>query len=210
MRLLLGLCSAALIAGGSASAHASSITRINFTGHGVVTFITVRESDGIVFTPPATMHVGDPVIVGGSIWFGDGTNPDSPLVVPIGFTGAVTLDPNAIVDGLQAFRFDVAGGATGVNTLTEVVPLPFASVTLVNGRLTGLSLTADEDGEVVNLETSSFRHAFGIQQEGTTWGGTWQLNVPVPEPAAWAMMLTGFVGIGAILRRRRRAEATPS
>ncbi len=27
----------------------------------------------------------------------------------------------------------------------------------------------------------------------------------VPEPAAWAMMLAGFAGIGAMARRRRRA-----
>jgi hypothetical protein len=27
---------------------------------------------------------------------------------------------------------------------------------------------------------------------------------PVPEPATWAMMLLGFAGIGAVMRRRRR------
>jgi hypothetical protein len=29
----------------------------------------------------------------------------------------------------------------------------------------------------------------------------------VPEPASWAMMLVGFGGLGAILRRRRQAAA---
>jgi hypothetical protein len=29
----------------------------------------------------------------------------------------------------------------------------------------------------------------------------------VPEPASWAMMLTGFVGLGAVLRRRRALAA---
>ena len=29
----------------------------------------------------------------------------------------------------------------------------------------------------------------------------------VPEPASWAMMLLGFGGLGAVLRRRRRAVA---
>jgi len=28
----------------------------------------------------------------------------------------------------------------------------------------------------------------------------------VPEPAAWALMLTGFAGLGAVLRRRRAAQ----
>jgi hypothetical protein len=29
--------------------------------------------------------------------------------------------------------------------------------------------------------------------------------VPVPEPATWAMMLVGFGGLGAMIRRRRQA-----
>ena len=30
----------------------------------------------------------------------------------------------------------------------------------------------------------------------------------VPEPAAWAMMITGFGGVGAMMRRRRQGAAT--
>ena len=30
----------------------------------------------------------------------------------------------------------------------------------------------------------------------------------VPEPAAWAMMITGFGGVGAVMRRRRQSLAT--
>ena len=33
-------------------------------------------------------------------------------------------------------------------------------------------------------------------------------DVGVPEPAAWAMMLVGFGGLGAVLRRRRAMTAT--
>ncbi|WP_414695691.1 PEPxxWA-CTERM sorting domain-containing protein [Phenylobacterium sp.] len=29
----------------------------------------------------------------------------------------------------------------------------------------------------------------------------------VPEPATWAIMLTGFFGLGAVLRRQRSALA---
>jgi hypothetical protein len=36
-------------------------------------------------------------------------------------------------------------------------------------------------------------------------GGVGSLRAAVPEPAAWAMMLTGFLGMGALLRRRRLA-----
>lgn len=36
---------------------------------------------------------------------------------------------------------------------------------------------------------------------------TYDYTPPVPEPATWAMMLTGFATIGAALRRRRRHVA---
>ncbi len=35
-------------------------------------------------------------------------------------------------------------------------------------------------------------------------GGTVDPAAPVPEPAAWAMMLTGIAGLGAAMRSRRR------
>jgi hypothetical protein len=38
-------------------------------------------------------------------------------------------------------------------------------------------------------------------------GGTVTTHGGVPEPAAWAMMLVGFGGLGALLRRRRSALA---
>jgi len=64
--------------------------------------------------------------------------------------------------------------------------------------------------------------AFYVVDFGNTGGNTLQLNyagssnvavystkdkpfdVPVPEPATWAMMIMGFGGVGAMLRRRRQ------
>jgi len=36
-----------------------------------------------------------------------------------------------------------------------------------------------------------------------------QASVPVPEPAAWALMIVGFGGAGAALRRTRNRQAAP-
>ena len=33
--------------------------------------------------------------------------------------------------------------------------------------------------------------------------------VGVPEPASWTLMIVGFGGMGAILRRRRQVQAAP-
>jgi hypothetical protein len=40
--------------------------------------------------------------------------------------------------------------------------------------------------------------------------GSFQASLAVPEPAAWALMLVGFGGLGAVLRRRRSIAALPA
>jgi hypothetical protein len=46
-------------------------------------------------------------------------------------------------------------------------------------------------GNIVSGPTASYTGTFNFQ------------NVPVPEPAAWALMLLGFFGIGIVMRSRR-------
>jgi len=56
--------------------------------------------------------------------------------------------------------------------------------------------------------------SFGLPGNGGGAGqgaGIYQLDIelaPVPEPAAWALMLVGFAGLGAALRRRRGTVAS--
>ncbi|HEX7947292.1 MAG TPA: PEPxxWA-CTERM sorting domain-containing protein, partial [Phenylobacterium sp.] len=51
---------------------------------------------------------------------------------------------------------------------------------------------------------------FGIPtfQDGTLRFVSIDTTGGVPEPATWAMMILGFGGIGAVLRRRRVLGAT--
>ena len=50
---------------------------------------------------------------------------------------------------------------------------------------------------------------FTITEGGKDPGGhqTFAVGWPVPEPSTWAMMLVGFGGMGAVLRRSRKATA---
>ena len=48
------------------------------------------------------------------------------------------------------------------------------------------------NGNIVTGPTASYSGTFNFQ------------NVPVPEPATWALMLLGFFGIGVAMRRNRR------
>jgi hypothetical protein len=194
---VIGLAAVAAVVG--TGAHAATITALSFEGAGAVTFAEARQEPDSGITVPVPVKVGDPVAVTGTIFFAGGG-------IPANFTGTVGLDDAGVPNDIQAFQFNVDGGATSADSRFGV-PNPFAFATLVNGVLTDLALDADEDGENVDLSTSTFSTTFGEEEEGSTWGGTWRLMAPVPEPAAWAMMLLGLAGVGTSLRRRRRTFA---
>jgi hypothetical protein len=63
---------------------------------------------------------------------------------------------------------------------------------------------------------SSYDYATGVTTETVHWTAylapsravstySPDVGIPVPEPAAWALMLVGFMGAGVTIRRRRRA-----
>jgi hypothetical protein len=46
------------------------------------------------------------------------------------------------------------------------------------------------------------------QSQSGSYGGTLNLAAgAIPEPAAWAMMIVGFGGVGALMRRKRAVAA---
>ena len=53
----------------------------------------------------------------------------------------------------------------------------------------------------------AFSDYIGIANDGQNGGATVSFQSGVPEPASWAMMLVGFGGLGAVLRRRRSHAA---
>jgi len=92
--------------------------------------------------------------------------------------------------------------------------LPGATVT-VTEQNTGFSrnvVTAETGAYAVpNLTPGTYTVTAGVRNNGDN-GFSSQILVDnfsdgsaaVPEPAAWALMLTGFFGMGAVLRSNRR------
>jgi hypothetical protein len=101
-----------------------------------------------------------------------------------------TFDPTAF-NGLifNSPGFTTLASAT-VNPLTTLGAFDNSRVTLVGDELrlnfSGLSY---QTGDLVRLDFTS------------TNGGV------IPEPGAWAMMILGFGGVGAMMRRRRTLAA---
>ena len=56
---------------------------------------------------------------------------------------------------------------------------------------------------ITGFSLSSSKNSFEIDNFAVLSTGTNPLGGGVPEPATWAMMIIGFGGIGALLRRRR-------
>ncbi len=97
------------------------------------------------------------------------------------FKGATDLDfTSVLVNGVNATVSKIFGG---------VVEIAFAS---------GVALSAGSNSIVVN----------GLSRGNGSYGGSISFAPAVPEMATWGMMILGFVGTGAAMRRRRNTTVT--
>jgi hypothetical protein len=108
------------------------------------------------------------------------------------------------------FEFD--NDLSGLYSVIVGTSTPFATIT--SAALTGpggspaigsVSGTGPSLSLLVNfLGAGTYRFSFGGTAPAN--GGVVNGNLtflPVPEPASWAMLVLGFVGVGLVLRRRR-------
>jgi hypothetical protein len=142
----------------------------------------------------------------------DGANPTSPVLSgsPT-FNGAVSIlfDVAQAGVGLDGGFFDAIGstGITAFDANGNVIGT--VSNTQTGIEFLGL-VTSDHSATIKGLqfhlvgdEPAGFavdNIRFGVGDQVITPGGG-----AVPEPATWAMMLLGFLGLGAALRRRKQA-----
>ncbi len=121
-------------------------------------------------------------------------------------------DPTTVHSSSVAIDSSQFGNAT---TLTEGKQAKFSDIVGIYANGNGgmfLSFASDSATQAVNFGTFprtvrengpidvSLYLAPSLQANG--WTATFTSD-GVPEPATWAMMLTGFGGLGALMRRRR-------
>jgi hypothetical protein len=104
--------------------------------------------------------------------------------------GGATFTISAIVDGLNQ-QIYASGPVAGDFGLSAIGPIAFSG-----GTVTGISLQS----------TSYVGQAFhGFYDQSFTLSAA---GGAVPEPATWAMLLLGFMGIGYAMRTRAKGRTT--
>lgn len=119
---------------------------------------------------------------------------DTPLLQSISFyIGSL--------DSWNIFTFHLANGTTETVTGATLAALPGMDA---NGSQTAFTtngrLTFSFDSAIDSIDFASNGYSLEIGDIGAV--------ALVPEPAAWAMMILGFGGVGTLVRRRRDGIAT--
>lgn len=157
---------------------------------------TAANATALVLTTTTTPSVTPPQ----SGTFGNSFNPASPGL----FTDVYnfTLTGNSLANG-SLISVSLAGGNT-IDFTCQTCSV------LMDG--TAFTLQSQGNLDVFTLDPLSLStgpHAITINGNITSgptasYSGTVNFNLPLPEPATWAMMLLGFAGIGLAMRSRRR------
>lgn len=191
--LATALASAALM-----SAQRAQATPITFTE----TVIGSGTLDGEVFSDALVTFTGaaDTTQV-----IGHSQISHLPIEVDVAGVGSDTF-----TDDFLVFANDVANTNIGFGDVTNNLALMY-----VAGPVNGYDLKSDfslTGGVIKNLNADYATTGGDFSFSGTAEVATFraELGSATPEPAAWALMITGFGLTGAMLRRRRGAGASKS
>jgi hypothetical protein len=76
----------------------------------------------------------------------------------------------------------------------------------LDGSAAQITVNNSPSGQSITFMTRDIRAPYRNAIDSATIEGAFP-PAPVPEPATWAMLLLGFSGLGAVVRRRRVAHA---
>jgi hypothetical protein len=113
-------------------------------------------------------------------------------------------------DGIVGFTLSSIGFAA--NSSISEISMTFNGVniplTLKSNGGGGVTINGSSDAFPINLGASQRLVISGVAGPQAVYGSTATFErgtAAVPEPATWALMIGGFGGAGAMLRRRRKA-----
>jgi opacity protein-like surface antigen len=194
LKNLLLTGSIALALAGAASASQAAVVTIDFSGHGSGGAIgNTYAAQGVTFSPNAKFGL----CTGGC----PAPNPDGNFAYVNAYGSAGNFSVNfasaqsdvsfqsVSYSSTHAFAYDAVN-----NLVDEIADDEGFPISEAINHLTGAGITR------IDFEYNGGFVAPAITN--LTFNG-----VAVPEPATWAMMLTGFFGLGSMLRRRRVLDA---
>ena len=115
-------------------------------------------------------------------------------------SGSGTLSALSITIGGDTF--DLATKNNGSNPLVQFITGTLDDITYAG-------VAANGDSLMMTSEFVFFIVTSRVQEIGN-FTATLDVASAVPEPSTWAMMILGFVGIGAMTYRRRKTASLPA
>ena len=151
--------------------------------------------------------VGTVVTVNVQIHLGTATgDPESgyPAAPADNFTGRYDITQEMVLDHYTDYSWSISP-VLGFDTYLRPNAFSGGFIDFVGGKLSGFSLFYVADPDEYRLSHRGWGYDFDPQYSPAGWGGTWTIDAaePVPEPAAWSLMIAGFGMVGAAVRRRR-------
>ncbi len=180
--------------------------------------LTGLDLGGLTLTPGVYSFASAAGLTG-TLTLDYGATPDAAFVFQVGT--ALTTAGASLVNVLNAgsnsgIYWGIGNSATlGATTSFVGNILADQSVTLTTGAslcgraiALGASVSLDSNGISTSC-TGTTAGSFTLADDSGSRGysGTALTSAtPVPEPASWALLIVGFMGVGAVLRRERRSE----
>jgi len=210
LRALFATAAAAAALTGASSASALTMTVYNTDLPIPAGQVMVEDFDSVHATGPEFTFTSDSK---GFVRDGDlGLWPNVSAPPPGDTTNYFTVTTGgkatlSSVHGMTAFSFYL--GSPDTFNFVKVTDFGGNTVTLQGAQIWNATAGANGDqnwGRRVSYQFDTAVKSVEFSSTGNSFEFDSLAAAPAPEPATWAMMITGFAGAGAMLRRRRVAS----
>ena len=124
---------------------------------------------------------------------------------PVGFTDATVFLTGATQDENEPLLFGLYSDGFTINDVNGHLNIYFISAGATQDEM---NMFVTDANQHIIPETGQFQDVSSFFNQPAGFAQILS-DIAIPEPSTWAMMLLGFGGMGAVLRRRRRQAAVP-